>query len=94
MSATGIAYVHDMHRLSIPPFGRHPCARLSSLDCDIRHAALVEDAQALAAHIRTTRLERLWRIENWLTFRKQHHPRITEWLHAQLVEVGWRRAKP
>ena len=48
-------------------------------------------ADAIALQIRTTRLKRLWRIEDWLMLRRQQHPRIKRWLHAKLVAIGWRK---
>ena len=48
-------------------------------------------ADAIALQIRTTRLKRLWRIEDWLMLRRQQHPRIRRWLHAELVAIGWRK---
>lgn len=97
MSAVGdklTAYVHDMDRLGVPPFRSHPCPGLTALASDIRQAALAEDATAIAAHIKTTRLVRLWRVEDWLILRKQRHPRRAKWLHIQLVQAGWRKGKP
>ena len=48
-------------------------------------------ADAIALQIRTTRLKRLWRVEDWLMLRRQRHPRIRRWLHAELVAIGWRK---
>jgi hypothetical protein len=81
-------FVRDMERQGVPPF-RHD----SHLADDMRQSALADDARSVADHIRTTRLNRLWRIEDWLMFRKRQHPRIAAWLHQQLVAIGWRRAK-
>ena len=70
-----------MERLNVPPFRHTDNSRIRELAKDIRQAALADDTCAVALHIRTTRLERLWRIEDWLMFRKQCHPRIAKWLH-------------
>ena len=76
-------FVRDMERNNLPPFRPSSCARLLGLACDLRQAALAEDAKAVALHLRTTRLERLWRVEDWLTVRtnRARHPRIAKWLH-------------
>ena len=50
-------------------------------------------ADAIAIQIRTARLKRLWRIEDWLMLRRQRHPRIRRWLHAELLAIGWRKRK-
>jgi hypothetical protein len=86
-------YVRDMDRLGIPPFRHDNDSRIWPLACDLKEAALAADARAVAGLIRTTRLNRLWRIESWLTFHEQQHPRIARWLHDELVTIGWRRAE-
>ena len=80
-----ILFVRDMERLNVPPF-RYEDSRLWPLACRMREAAIADNVHVVAHLIRSTRLERLWRIENWLTFpkRRRRHPRITKWLHAQL----------
>lgn len=88
-----VDFVRDMDRLGVPPFRHDNDSRIWPLACDMRQAALADDARSVADHIRTTRLNRLWRIEDWLMLHKRQHPRIAAWLHAQLVEIGWRRAK-
>ena len=85
-----LGFIRDMERLGVPPFRHDDCAGLAR---DMRQVALVNDAKGVADHIRTTRLERLWRIEDWLMLRKQQHPRIARWLSSQLVAIGWRKAK-
>ena len=85
-------FVRDMDRLGVPPFRPTHNSRILGLARDLRQAAIANDARSVAYHIRTTRLERLWRIEDWLMFRKQRHPRISRWLHKELVGIGWRRA--
>ena len=88
-----IEFVRDMDRLGVPPFRHDNDSRIWPLACDMREAALADDARSLANHIRTVRLERLWRIEGWLTFNTERHPKIAAWLHRELVAIGW-RAKP
>ena len=83
-------FVRDMERHGVPPF-RHD-SHTGNLAADLRQAALDENAQAVVAVIHTTRLERLWRIEDWLMFRKQQHPKLVRWHNTQLVEIGWRAA--
>jgi hypothetical protein len=87
-------YVRDMDRLSVPPFREPRDSRLWPLACDLCQAAVADDARSVARHIRTARLERLWRVESWLTFREQRHPRIARWLHDELVAIGWRSPDP
>jgi hypothetical protein len=79
--------------LGVPPF-RHKIENgfLWPLACDLRQAAVADNASALA--IRTTRLQRLWKIEDWLLFHRRQHPRIARWLHQQLVAIGWRKQRP
>ena len=60
-------FVHDMDRLGVPPFRHDDCAGLAR---DMRQAAIDDDPRSFALHIRTTRLERLWKIEDWLMLRK------------------------
>ena len=81
-------FVRDMERHRIPPFRLYDDTRLWAVGCDMRQAAIAEDAEAVAYCARRTRLERLWRIENWLTSpkRRRRHRRITKWLHAQLYQ--------
>jgi hypothetical protein len=93
MSATAtdlLTFVRDMERQQVSPF-KYEDKRLWALGCSMREAALADDVVSVAEHIRVTRLERLWRIENWLMFREQRHPKIEAWLHTLLVEIGWRR---
>lgn len=80
-----IIFVRDMERLNVAPF-RYEDGRLWPLACRLRDAAIADDAQTVAHLIRSTRLERLWRIEKWLTNPKRlrRHLRIAKWLRAQL----------
>jgi hypothetical protein len=83
-------FVRDMDRLGVPPFRHDDDSRIWPLACDMRQAALADDVRSVANHIRTVRLERLWRIEDWLMFRREQHPRIAAWLRKELVAIGWR----
>ena len=86
-------FARDMERHGVPPFRDADDSRLSALAIDLRQAAIDDDPRSFANHIRTVRLERLWKIEDWLMLRKQQHPRIARWLSSQLVAIGWRRPK-
>ena len=77
-------FVRDLERHRIPPFRRYDDMRLWAVGCDMRQAAIAEDAEAVAHYIWKARLERLWRIEAWLTCRHDRHSRIAEWLRRQL----------
>jgi hypothetical protein len=91
MSATTTSLLHfvrDMERLNVVPF-RYD-SRHWPIACNMRQAALAEDAIAVAKLIKATRLERLWQIEERLAASPYRHPKITSWLHQQLVEIGWR----
>ena len=85
-SATDLAnFVRDLERYNLPPFRYEDTElRFKILACEMRRAALANDARLVAAKISKTRLERLWRIECWLTHRHRRHPRIAAWLDWQL----------
>ena len=98
MSATStplLEYVKDLERRGIPPFRHGRGFRIDCLATDLRQAALADDAKAVALHLRTTRLQRLWKVEDWLTCpaRKLQHPRVTKWLDQELIAIGWRRPR-
>jgi hypothetical protein len=86
-----IDFVRDRDRLDVPPFRHTHNGHVADLACDMRQAAVADDARAVARHIRSTRRERLWRIESWLTATayRHPHPRIEQWLNKQLIAFGW-----
>jgi hypothetical protein len=86
-------FVRDMDRLGVPPFTYGGGARLSDLAIDMRQAALADDAQAVANIIRTTRLERLWRVASWLTASRIAHLGDGITLASRSGRSGWRKAK-
>jgi hypothetical protein len=92
-----VDFVAEMERRDIPPFRPvhfDNSIRIRSCAHELKGAAYDGDAKRVAWYIRQTRLERLWRIESWLTspFTQQRHPKLTMWLHQQLVAIGWRQS--
>ena len=95
IETTLLDFVRDMERLDAPPFRPalfDDSVRFRTYASELRDAACDGDAKGVAWYIRQTRLERLWRIETWLTATayRHPHPRIEKWLHEQLVAIGWR----
>jgi hypothetical protein len=92
MSDHGLALVDfasalraDVERHHIHPVGASRCHELLTEMFEAAAGGDSHEVKRLARLVqRRVKLERLWRIESWLTAYHDRHPRLRRWVHAEL----------
>ena len=99
MSNDLLEFAHAVKEDTYPHLDRIHGSGANIIHTWIEHlfiAASEDDGAEMARLIKMIRhklkLERLLRIESYLTAYRERHPRLRAWLHEELIAIGWRKA--